>query len=138
MGKRLVWFPIATEIQSPLVPREQTDSSGRAGSLWGGVKQAQLPSHSAWRSPVAQLPSTPCFLNPVGRGVAGEAGASAASPLPLLSQMGAAGDWDLHFLPREVLLKVKMSELKIPQRSSSPERQIGRLLFLFCFSVCTA
>lgn len=136
-GGRLVWgpsgFPLQLKFSLPWCPGSR--QTALEGGQFMGVIQAGSAAHPhCSRRPVAWLPSTPCFLTLAGR--AREAGASAPSPLPVLSQMAATWDWALRSLPREVLLKVKMSELKIPWRSS-PERQIGRLLFLFCFSDCT-
>ena len=82
------------------------------------------------RRPVAWFPDTPCLPSPPLERL-GRLCLHHPSPFSDLSLLGL----ELHCLPSEALLKVRMSVRQTPWRSSSPERQTHRLLSLFCFSV---
>ena len=113
-------------------PGEQTDSSGKAGSLWRLLgHRLSCPPALLW-IPVASLPGTPCLPSPRLERL-GRLRLHHPSPFSDLSLLGL----ELRCLPGEALQKVRMSVPKTPWRSSSRERQIRRLLFLFCLSVYT-
>lgn len=116
----------------PRAPGEQTDSSGKAGSLWRLLgHRLSCPPALLW-VPVAWLPGTPCLTSPLLERL-GRLRLHHPSPFSDLSLLGL----ELHCLSGEALPKVRTSAPKTPWGSSSPKRQIRRLLFLFCLSVYT-